>query len=675
MSQQKRIKLVQTVFLGLIIIFVTVSTNLSAVEVSGDIEDLSLEELLSIEVTVASKSKETTADAPSSVSVFTALDIDRMGISNLEELLNYVPGFQTTRDVEQGTAMRISSRGRSTALSESILFLVDGMRINDLYTGGVSILNRLMAVENIKQVEIIRGPGSALYGSNAFLGVVNIVTREQENNVLASIGSFRGKSMAVNFSRKISNDMSVASFLKVFSDEGENYENVTDIYGTNSDVKDPSKGIDAYLTVKYKELTLNFRHMERDMNDFMVFGGLGNNINHESSKQTSLAASYQWVLNQRLRLDIKAGYLTEHWKTLASLIPAGTELAPDFTLAETVIGGPNLESYNGHFNLDLSWKVGISNWLSTGVSYMRTGISKVRNLFSHHPITMEYQGEIISWSGAESFNEEVSRDVIGVYVQDKIALGKHLDITAGVRLDKYSDFGSSLNPRAAVIYSTPFNAKFKVMYGRAFRAPNFLELYDKNNPVDFGNQDLEPEKVETIEFAYIQNFKKLQTAVTYFQNKISDIIVLGDVVTHPNNPLEAPRFQNAGEARTKGLELEFKSTPNSHLRISGTYTYLFKGDHPMVSKNVASLVVNYKAKQFNLNLNGIYRDTVEMLPGQKAYVLLNTALQVDLNDKLKLTGTLKNILNEDYLTVSLPLPDGVRNRGRSFNVGLMFQFR
>ncbi|MCP4213254.1 MAG: TonB-dependent receptor, partial [bacterium] len=506
-------------------------------------------------------SEEKIDDAPSSVTVFTSKDIREMGIRYLEELLDFVPGFQVSRDIEQGTAFRISARGRSTALSESVLFLVDGQRINDLYTGGVSILNRYMAVENIRQVEIIRGPGSALYGSNAFLGVVNIVTEDKNNNILVNTGTAGFKSLAINISKELSRSLRVSAFVKVFSDKGVDYEYVEDSFGIGGATNDPIRGMDAYVTVKYKDFTLNVRHMERNLENFLTFGSLTNGSNREHSRQSSFSLGYQKEWDEKWDLKLRLGYLEDNWETLAGMLPAGIELAPGFVIAEQVLGGPFLDSYHAGLHLDLGYRISDSNTLGIGVSYLATGITKVLNQFTHNPITLEYQGAVIQFSGDLSFNEEETRRILGLYVQDKLSVGKHLNLTVGFRYDRYSDFGGTLNPRAAAIYTVPWGGKCKVMYGRAFRSPNFLELYDKNNPVDFGSADLDPEKVETIEVAYIQSFKSTYAAVTYFRNKIKDLIVLGEPVEHPSNPLGAYSFRNSGELTVDGLEVEFKSSP------------------------------------------------------------------------------------------------------------------
>ncbi|NJO92752.1 MAG: TonB-dependent receptor plug domain-containing protein [Chloroflexia bacterium] len=167
-----------------------------------DLFDLSIEELMDIEITTASKSAEKLSEASSSASVFTKKEINNMGVRTVEDLLNYVPGYCSTRDNEQGNTIRIGVRGKGSALSESVLFLVNGHRINDLYSGGVSIINRLIATENIEQIEVIRGPGSALYGSNAFLGVVNIVTSQNANEVNIAYGTENSREASVSFSGK-----------------------------------------------------------------------------------------------------------------------------------------------------------------------------------------------------------------------------------------------------------------------------------------------------------------------------------------------------------------------------------------------------------------------------------------------------------------------------------------
>ncbi len=180
--------------LVLLLLTVVVSLSFSISSRSEDDVDylfsLDLKDLLQMKVEVASKSGQIVSEAPSSVTIFTKAEIHNMGVSTLEELLNFVPGMQVARTEEVGSKINtVSVRGRRTIHSSpEVLFLIDGQRLNGAWDGGALVFNNHMSVDGIKQVEVIRGPGSALYGSNAFLAVVNVVTDTSSNEASLSVG-------------------------------------------------------------------------------------------------------------------------------------------------------------------------------------------------------------------------------------------------------------------------------------------------------------------------------------------------------------------------------------------------------------------------------------------------------------------------------------------------------
>jgi outer membrane receptor for ferrienterochelin and colicins len=221
-----------------------------------------------------------------------------MGIQNLQTLLNFVPRFQSTRDVEQGTANRISARGRSTALSESVLVKID-FKTNDLYTGGISILNRLLDIGHVEHIEIIRGSGSALYGSNAFLGVINIVTVSHHNEVNLTRTQPGKVSSNISYSHQFSQTNAVDLYLSIFNHNGENYH-LTDINGISDKVSDPAKGIDIYLKYSFDNWLFTGRYMQRELQDFLSLGSIGNNINSEESQQWSFSTEYSGIHADKL---------------------------------------------------------------------------------------------------------------------------------------------------------------------------------------------------------------------------------------------------------------------------------------------------------------------------------------------------------------------------------------
>ncbi len=139
---------------------------------------MSLEDLLKVKVRGSTLTDESIRDVPGAVSVFTHDQIQRMGFDYLHELLNLVPGYQSQRTGNFTQNYAYSSRGRrNETQAKEILVIMDGRTLNDSRTSSANMTLPLILLEQIERVEIIRGPGSAIYGSSAFTGVINIVTR------------------------------------------------------------------------------------------------------------------------------------------------------------------------------------------------------------------------------------------------------------------------------------------------------------------------------------------------------------------------------------------------------------------------------------------------------------------------------------------------------------------
>ena len=148
-------------------------------EESIDLFDLSLTDLLNLKVSIASKNDETIKNSPSSVTIFTRNDIDKMGITSWTELISQVPGFYSMVNPVEGNQSHIVMRGHAQTYANTLLILLNGHRVNDDYTGGINFFIQFMDLADVERVEIIRGPGSSIYGSNAFSGVINILTKPQ----------------------------------------------------------------------------------------------------------------------------------------------------------------------------------------------------------------------------------------------------------------------------------------------------------------------------------------------------------------------------------------------------------------------------------------------------------------------------------------------------------------
>jgi iron complex outermembrane receptor protein len=152
-----------------------------------------------------------------------------------------------------------------------------------------------------------------------------------------------------------------------------------------------------------------------------------------------------------------------------------------------------------------------------------------------------------------------------VFVQDEWSLAKDWALTAGVRYDHYSDFGSTTNPRLALVWDADYNLVVKVMHGTAFRAPSFAEQYSINNPVVVGSPNIKPETITTNELAFSwQATSKLQTNLNFFSYEMRNIIL--PVAAPPPAPAT---YQNSGDQKGRGLELETTLDATSNLRLTG----------------------------------------------------------------------------------------------------------
>ena len=630
-----------------------------------------------VEITVASKLPESAFDAPSSVTVITAQQIQDMGFTNVQELLNFVPGFQAMRNTESAELHALSVRGRRIGFeARDILIMLDGQRLNEVNGGSATFGNTLLAVENIKQVEIIRGPGSALYGSNAFLGVINIVTDRQKRDVFIRGGGFAGddldiKEIGANYSQEIG-DFYVSGFAKGFSDRGDTFRDVVDAFGQTDDkTRDPNEGVDLFTVLGYKDLELILRYTRRDYEDFFFTGGLGDGINNNKIKNSFARISYKPELGENLTLDVNGGYSLEEWDGKGIIFPAGFSPVPGLVLQNSVIAGPLLDTFYADIALDMSYRFNETNTINAGIGFANEGVDDSAIQSTHNLATLEFGGGgLQKFKGADSFFiRDEDRDIFSVYIQHRMVI-ENFTLTAGARFDDYSDFGSTINPRGALVYATPWTSKLKLMYGEAFRAPTFTELFLRNNPLIRGNPDLDPEEIATFEVAYLQQLGNNEASITYFRNKIKDIIT--EVPIEDGSGIEANRVENQGENTTDGLELDVNVSVLEGLNLRGTFSYIFSGEDQFSPREFGSLIANYRWSRLNCNINATYYGDIESLPNQDAFIITNAAVRYELTSNLSLQLVGNNIFDKHYLASGdiFQTP----SRGRSFFAEVKYTF-
>ncbi len=626
---------------------------------------LDFAELMEVEITVASKSAETVAEAPSSVTVFTRQEIQNMGVTTLGDLLDFVPGFQSFRLALNGDSQGFQVRGNPMlpAFTRDVLVLQDGRRLNGSHSGGAVLYNAYLSLDNVKQVEIIRGPGSALYGSNAFLGVINIITLDHHNAVSLRVGSNAMKEALLHFSQAVEK-AKISGFLRVYGDQGDDYGALSDRFGHEGRAQDRRRSADAHLKLSLGQFDLLLRHTHRRTEDFLDSEYLGDNgINQSENEQSSLAFNYRLALSKALALKFSGGYTRSQ---LYFLSHTGT-----FQQTRPELFGLFLENDALNVDVDVDWTSSTDHHWQAGFTYENTGNT------DNALIDADADGFLRYGRGEEGFSENRDRDIFGLYVQHQRRWQKNLEVVAGLRYDYYSDFGHTLNPRGALVYTTDWDDRIKLLYGQAFRAPNLADLTLRVNN-STGNPDLKPEKVETIELAYVHTAEYGQSILTLFRNQVTDVIAI--------QPDENGQFfaHNEGGLKRHGVELEMSLEPLQNWLLRGTYTRIFEGAERHAPGHFGSLMLNYQYKRWNVNLNGTYQGKILSLPEPKNTALANASVRYQLSPKISLQGTVYNLTNQDYYDPPefstqtegrlRGMEPGIPHRGRWFWLGFEMRF-
>ncbi len=621
---------------------------------------LSLSELFDVKVKIASGNVETLSEAPSLVTVFTGKELRAMGIQSLEELLNYIPGFQSMREVAGGDGFVANGRGYSTAQTGyNILFMIDGQRINNDISGGALMPNRFISTANIKQVEVIRGPGSALYGTSAFTGVVNVITDKELNNITLSKGNLGSHRLSANLSGK--NDYGQAAvYFHQFQQQGQAYEaKLTEVLNPSvSGITDPRRGQDFQVSYQWQDkLKLSLRHTQRDVDDFFI-RDYPHADNYHHTEQNYLHFDYQLHSDKTWDFNVTGGYLTTKQQRRND--------AFDRQRNDTI----RFEEQEWRLGMNLHYRYG-KHRLLAGADLRRPQVDTGRKDIANYDGTRNDDVSLLT---------ESHRNIIGIYLQDQYRFNKTYSVTAGVRYDDYSDSGGNLNPRLALVYRPHRNTSFKLLYGEAFRAPSIRQTQSTNG---LGNPDLNPEKIKTFELAWTQKYKKSQTTLNYFYNQVNDRI---DTVNVSVNGRSLRQFSNTDTVKTSGFELESK-LDLGNWKLRAAYTFLTKHEQAprRIARQTLALISDYQRGDWHWNVSGVYHGSREheyLINRQSSFVplasywLLNSRLSYQVNKGLSVFVQGQNLLDETYYTPvkATDFSQGIINRGRTVQLGVTLNF-
>lgn len=529
--------------------------------------DKSLEELMSITFETASKYQETTNEAASISSIITAEEINRFGANSLFEVFERITSVYMTGSnffPKNVTAMRGNLLGH---YDNHILLLINGRPIRESYSGGVNFsIYNAFPLNIIERIEVIRGPGSVLYGTNAYSGVINIITKvaRESNSTRFSLATGSLKSISIEFSGSNNyHDISTRWGIKYFDEKGWDFT-ATDSKGITNSKNFGEENIGAFLSSSYQNFELNAFYVSSEQ-DFIGasvnWSGLPESDKRKiSSDRLFFDIGHHNEVNADWYIDTNISYAEmefDHYNYVASSKDTFIEVVSQWQISD-----------------DLYWIIGSTLWHQDVGSTARLKAAPVPEFSS-------------SW--------------YSLYSQVDYDASESLKLILGAQLNKAKSTSSDVVPRIAAIYK--FNEKMgvKLLYAEAFRAAFGVEtgfdLILKNDDGSIrgglrGNPTLSPETIKTSDVQLYYHDDNYQLALTLFKSKQSNLVSRERAA---DNVLD---FINSGEIESHGFELEAKLNVNQHFHIVGGYSY---------QSNECGAIKNHTAAPNNmLKIGGIY---------------------------------------------------------------------
>lgn len=592
-----------------------------AKDYGNDIEE-SLEDFYGDEefISIATGTKKAIHKAPAIATVITADEIKAMGANSIYDVFETVTGVHISPSNLDRAKPNFSIRGIHTAENPQTLLLVNGERTTYEYNGARWQQFNL-GLNLIERIEVIRGPGSAIYGADAFSGVINIITKGvnsvSSTDFGAKAGSFNTQSSwfnHVNTDEKLKYSFN-AQWYKTKGDHNRIVqEDAMHSLGLGTISNAPGaldtriETIDLHAQISYEGLYATAWYLKND-------GGTGagaaqalSNSDYEKTKALTLTSGYKWDINSDLNLDFTVNYQTYDNNTYFVIYPEGMALPREFdeqgaptaftVFTDGIIGQPI--AHEKHYGANL-----VANYSALAQHNIRMSVGYRYSEAKNEEFKNFGLGVL---DGSEDFVDGTLTDVTGtpyIYIlnqdrelyfltlQDEWQLADDWELTAGIRYDNYSDFGSTINPRLALVWQTQHNLTTKLLYGEAFRAPSFQELYAINNPIVLGNKNLEPEKIKTTELAvdYRLNFDWQLTAnLFYYQAKdLINWIAQGDGTNVA---------QNSDNQNGYGAELEAHWKPSESLKIKAGYAWQ-NSENQTTKQDIADA----PGQTFNVSIN------------------------------------------------------------------------
>ncbi len=517
-----------------------------------------IENLLNVEVYSASKFTQKKSDAPTAVTVITSQDIKDYGYRTLADIVQSVRGVYINNDRNYQYA---GTRGFSIPgdLNTRVLVLLDGYRLNDAtYDQGPLGTEFPVDVDLIERVEYLPGAGSAIYGNNAFFGVINIITKSGSHfkgkgvEFSGRVASYGTDQERISLGKNFDNGLEMLVSATRYDSLGENHFSFPEL-GASTSHPAFDDAVKLFSKFSWQHFTLEAGYSRRNKGlPTGIYGTLFNDPRNENTDQHAFFNfTYDNLIADNLQLYARAYHGRYDY--------------------------PNTNIYD-YPPITVNKGLGLSRWWGTEVRLTSTHIDRHKLMLgAEFQDNFQLSNEYIDVDPAApesliNFNKSNYR--YNIYFQDEITLLDNLILNAGLRYDQLSYSNDAINPRLALIYKPWDNTAFKFIYGTSFRAPSPYELYYKD-PIQILSEHLSPEKIKTFEgIIEYQPERSLRLTAVGFHYEIKNLIQLKELSTPTTNNEDPPNQNvNTGSNKAWGAEFEVEKLWDYGSRLRASYTW------------------------------------------------------------------------------------------------------
>ncbi len=507
-----------------------------------DLGTLNLEQLMKVQFSTASKHSQDVSETPASVTIITRAEIRAYGYRTLPDILQGVRGFWVNSD-RNYSYLGVRGVSRPGDYNTRILLLIDGHRINDNVFDQALIGTEFpLDVDLIERIEIVRGPASCLYGTNAFFGVINVITQQPPIVPTAQVSAEAG----TEFMRKARVTVGLPQVLNgaLLSASMYRSDGYDRLYFPEFNSPETNNGIasrvdgdrygSAFALLKWKHFEFEALAGSREK---LIPTGSFDTIFGDPANRTVDSRGFSELRYQR---DFLSGLqLTARWYydsylykgTYAYEVNGVRELQYDMAQGEWI-----------GTEFDISSPLGHRNILTAG--------TEIRYNFK------QVQEELLA--GFPGLYDHRSSSVVAFYGQDELRITPHVSINAGLRSDYYSTFGTAISPRIAAIFRSNEKTAIKYTFGQAFRAPNAYEMYYSDGVSVEANPTLQPETIASHSVAIERSLTPTFRVVAEgFYSKLENLL---DQRLDPKTGMA--QYVNMDSASGKGLEFELELRRN-----------------------------------------------------------------------------------------------------------------